>query len=40
MCFRGTLVLLGPQERQALWVLQAQRESLALMVFGGSQAQW
>lgn len=37
---RGTLVLWGPQERQVLWVLQAQRESLALMVFGGSRAQW
>lgn len=37
---RGTLVLSGPQERQALWVLQARRESLALMVCGGSQAQW
>ncbi|KAK7798647.1 hypothetical protein U0070_000836 [Myodes glareolus] len=37
---RGTLVLSGPQERQARWVLQAQQESLALMVYGGSQAQW
>lgn len=40
MCFRGILVLSGPQERQAPWVLQARQESLALMVYGGSQAQW
>lgn len=37
---RGILVLSGPQERQAPWVLQARQESLALMVCGGSQAQW
>lgn len=40
MCFRETLVLWGPRERQALWVLQAQQESLAPMVFGGSLVQW
>lgn len=40
MCFRGTLVLWGPQERRALWALQAQQGSLAPMVFEGSLAQW
>lgn len=29
---RGILVLWVPRERQALWVLQAQQENLALMV--------
>lgn len=32
VCFRGILVLWAPQGRQALWVLRAQPESLALMV--------
>ena len=31
VCFRGILVLWAPQGRQALWVLQAQQESLVLM---------
>lgn len=32
MCFRGILVLWVPQERQALWVLQAHQENLVPMV--------
>lgn len=40
LCFREILVLWVPQGRQALWVLLAQQENLALMGCGGSQAQW